>query len=157
VIFLSDGERPLQDRQTDYLPENTICILNLFHVLEGLRKMECCFFDERTIIRIDASEALPEPLSNKKRAAQLCTYIHLKGDSYATRSKIPLWGSYQCMPGPFWLNAGWAPSRRRRDEPGNGRERLAMAVEVHICRDSGLLSSFCICALGSADGAGGLK
>ena len=32
VIFLSDGERALQDRQSEYLPENTICILDLFHV-----------------------------------------------------------------------------------------------------------------------------
>ncbi len=29
VIFLSDGERALQDRQGEYLPENTVCILDL--------------------------------------------------------------------------------------------------------------------------------
>jgi hypothetical protein len=48
VIFLSDGERALQDRQSEYLPENTICILDLFHVLERLWKVAWCFFDERT-------------------------------------------------------------------------------------------------------------
>ena len=48
VIFLSDGERALQDRQSEYLPENTICILDLFHVMERLWKVAWCFFDERT-------------------------------------------------------------------------------------------------------------
>ena len=33
VIFLSDGERALHDRQSEYLPENTVCILDLFHVM----------------------------------------------------------------------------------------------------------------------------
>src|SRR3954447_25230829 len=48
VIFLSDGERALHDRQGEYLPENTICILDLFHVLERLWKAAWCPFDERT-------------------------------------------------------------------------------------------------------------
>ena len=48
VIFLSDGERALHDRQSEYLPENTICILDLFHVLERLWKVAWCFFEERT-------------------------------------------------------------------------------------------------------------
>jgi hypothetical protein len=48
VIFLSDGERALQDRQSEYLPENTVCILDLFHVMERLWKVAWCFFDERT-------------------------------------------------------------------------------------------------------------
>jgi hypothetical protein len=48
VIFLSDGERALHDRQSEYLPENTICILDLFHVLERLWKAAWCFFEERT-------------------------------------------------------------------------------------------------------------
>jgi hypothetical protein len=48
VIFLSDGERALHDRQSEYLPENTICILDLFHGLERLWKVAWCFFDERT-------------------------------------------------------------------------------------------------------------
>lgn len=48
VIFLSDGERALHDRQSEYLPENTVCILDLFHVLERLWKVAWCFFDERT-------------------------------------------------------------------------------------------------------------
>src|ERR1700739_75804 len=48
VVFLSDGERALHDRQSEYLPENTICILDLFHVLERLWKVAWCFFDERT-------------------------------------------------------------------------------------------------------------
>lgn len=48
VIFLSDGERALQDRQSEYLPENTICILDLFHVLERMWKVAWCFFSERT-------------------------------------------------------------------------------------------------------------
>jgi hypothetical protein len=48
VIFLSDGERALHDRQSEYLPENTVCILDLFHVMERLWKAAWCFFDERT-------------------------------------------------------------------------------------------------------------
>jgi hypothetical protein len=48
VIFLSDGERALHDRQSEYLPEGTICILDLFHVLERLWKVAWCLFDERT-------------------------------------------------------------------------------------------------------------
>ena len=48
VIFLSDGERALHDRQSEYLPENTICILDLFHVMERLWKVAWCFFNERT-------------------------------------------------------------------------------------------------------------
>ena len=48
VIFLSDGERALHDRQGEYLPEGTICILDLFHVLERWWKVAWCFFDERT-------------------------------------------------------------------------------------------------------------
>jgi len=31
VIFLSDGEQALRDRQSEYLPENTICILETPH------------------------------------------------------------------------------------------------------------------------------
>jgi hypothetical protein len=46
VIFLSDGERALQDRQSEYLPENTVCILDLFHVLERLWKVAWCLFEE---------------------------------------------------------------------------------------------------------------
>jgi hypothetical protein len=46
VIFLSDGERALHDRQGEYLPEGTVCILDLFHVLERLWKAAWCFFDE---------------------------------------------------------------------------------------------------------------
>jgi hypothetical protein len=48
VIFLSDGERALHDRQGEYLPENTICILDLFHVMERLWKVAWCLFEERT-------------------------------------------------------------------------------------------------------------
>jgi hypothetical protein len=48
LIFLSDGERALHDRQSEYLPENVICILDLFHVLERLWKAAWCFFDEKT-------------------------------------------------------------------------------------------------------------
>jgi hypothetical protein len=48
VIFLSDGERALHDRQSEYLPEDTVCILDLFHVLERLWKVAWCLFDERT-------------------------------------------------------------------------------------------------------------
>ena len=46
LIFLSDGERALHDRQGEYLPENAICILDLFHVMERLWKAAWCFFDE---------------------------------------------------------------------------------------------------------------
>ncbi len=48
LIFLSDGERALHDRQSEYLPENAICILDLFHVMERLWKAAWCFFDEAT-------------------------------------------------------------------------------------------------------------
>ena len=48
VIFLSDGERALHDRQREYLPEDTICILDLFHVLERLWKAAWCLFEEGT-------------------------------------------------------------------------------------------------------------
>ncbi len=46
VIFLSDGERALHDCQDEYLPKNTICISDLFHVLERLWKL-AWFFDEQ--------------------------------------------------------------------------------------------------------------
>jgi hypothetical protein len=48
LIFLSDGERALHDRQGEYLPEGAICILDLFHVLERLWKVAWCFFEEST-------------------------------------------------------------------------------------------------------------
>lgn len=48
VIFLSDGERALHDRQSEYLPEGTVCILDLFHVMERLWKVAWCFFEEGT-------------------------------------------------------------------------------------------------------------
>ena len=48
VIFLSDGERALHDRQSEYLPEDTVCILDLFHVMERLWKVAWCFFEEGT-------------------------------------------------------------------------------------------------------------
>src|SRR3954470_13460003 len=48
VIFLSDGERALHDRQGEYLPEKAICILDLFHVMERLWKVARCLFDEAT-------------------------------------------------------------------------------------------------------------
>ena len=48
VIFLSDGERALHDRQSEYLPENTVCILDLFHVMERLWKVAWCLFEEKT-------------------------------------------------------------------------------------------------------------
>jgi hypothetical protein len=48
LIFLSDGERALHDRQSEYLPENAIGILDLFHVMERLWKAAWCFFEEST-------------------------------------------------------------------------------------------------------------
>jgi hypothetical protein len=48
LVFLSDGERALHDRQSEYLPENVICILDLFHVMERLWKVAWCFFNEAT-------------------------------------------------------------------------------------------------------------
>lgn len=48
LIFLSDGERALHDRQGEYLPEDVICILDLFHVMERLWKAAWCVFDEAT-------------------------------------------------------------------------------------------------------------
>jgi hypothetical protein len=46
LVFLSDGERALHDRQGEYLPEEGICILDLFHVMERLWKAAWCFFEE---------------------------------------------------------------------------------------------------------------
>jgi hypothetical protein len=48
LLFLSDGERALHDRQGEYLPENAIGILDLFHVMERLWKAAWCFFEEAT-------------------------------------------------------------------------------------------------------------
>jgi hypothetical protein len=48
VIFLSDGEQALHDRQGEYLPEDTVCILDLFHVMERLWKVAWCLFEEKT-------------------------------------------------------------------------------------------------------------
>jgi hypothetical protein len=48
LIFLSDGERALHDRQGEYLPEDAICILDLFHVMERLWKAAWCFYEEST-------------------------------------------------------------------------------------------------------------
>jgi hypothetical protein len=48
LVFLSDGERALHDRQSEYLPEDVVCILDLFHVMERLWKVAWCFFDEAT-------------------------------------------------------------------------------------------------------------
>jgi hypothetical protein len=46
VIFLSDGERALHDRQAEYLPEGVTCILDLLHVMEKLWKAAWCLFEE---------------------------------------------------------------------------------------------------------------
>jgi hypothetical protein len=46
LVFLSDGERALHDRQGEFLPEDAVCILDLFHVMERLWKAAWCFFDE---------------------------------------------------------------------------------------------------------------
>src|SRR3954453_1344533 len=48
VVFLSDGERALHDRQVEYLPEGVTCILDLLHVMERLWKVAWCLFDEKT-------------------------------------------------------------------------------------------------------------
>jgi UDP-glucuronate 4-epimerase len=48
LVFLWDGERALHDRQGEYLPEDAVCILDLFHVMERLWKVAWCFFDEAT-------------------------------------------------------------------------------------------------------------
>jgi hypothetical protein len=48
VVFLSDGERALHDRQGEYLPEDVTCILDLLHVMERLWKVAWCLFDEKT-------------------------------------------------------------------------------------------------------------
>lgn len=48
LVFLSDGERALHDRQSEFLPEDATCILDLFHVMERLWKAAWCFFDEAT-------------------------------------------------------------------------------------------------------------
>src|SRR4051812_43278744 len=48
VVFLSDGERALHDRQGEYLPEGVTCILDLLHVMEKLWKVAWCLFEEGT-------------------------------------------------------------------------------------------------------------
>jgi hypothetical protein len=48
VIFISDGERALHDRQGEFLPDEVICILDLYHVMERLWKVAWCFFEEGT-------------------------------------------------------------------------------------------------------------
>ena len=48
VVFLSDGERALHDRQREYLPENVTCILDLLHVMQRLWKVAWCLFEEST-------------------------------------------------------------------------------------------------------------
>jgi hypothetical protein len=48
VVFLSDGERALHDRQREYLPGNVTCILDLLHVMERLWKVAWCLFDAKT-------------------------------------------------------------------------------------------------------------
>ena len=48
VVFLSDGERALHDRQGEYLPETVTCILDLLHVMERLWKVAWCLFEEGT-------------------------------------------------------------------------------------------------------------
>jgi hypothetical protein len=48
VVFLSDGERALHDRQGEYLPDGVTCILDLLHVMEKLWKVAWCLFDEGT-------------------------------------------------------------------------------------------------------------
>lgn len=46
VVFLSDGERALHDRQGEYLPEGVTCLLDLWHVMERLWKVAWCLFEE---------------------------------------------------------------------------------------------------------------
>jgi hypothetical protein len=48
VVFLSDGERALHDRQGEYLPEGVTCILDLLHVMERLWEVAWCLFEEAT-------------------------------------------------------------------------------------------------------------
>jgi hypothetical protein len=48
VVFLSDGERALHDRQAEYLPEGVTCVLDLLHVMERLWKAAWCLFEEGT-------------------------------------------------------------------------------------------------------------
>jgi hypothetical protein len=48
VVFLSDGERALHDRQGEYLPEGVTCVLDLLHVMQRLWKVAWCLFEEGT-------------------------------------------------------------------------------------------------------------
>jgi hypothetical protein len=87
LVFLSDGERALHDRQNEYLPEDVICILDLFHVLERLWKAAWCFFDEATQRREAhqwVEKSLRMLLEGKVRYVvgglrQMMTKRHLKG------------------------------------------------------------------------------
>ncbi len=88
VIFLSDGERALQDRQSEYLPENTICILDLFHVLERLWKVAWCFFDERAQKR-QAHQWVEERLKRllEGRVASVIRGIRYQATQYGLRGQ----------------------------------------------------------------------
>ena len=88
VIFLSDGERVLQDRQSEYLPENTICILDLFHVLERLWKVAWCFFDERAQKR-QAHQWVEERLKRllEGRVASVIRGIRYQATQYGLRGQ----------------------------------------------------------------------
>ena len=46
LVFLSDGEPALYEHQGEFLPAGTVCILDLFHVMEYLWKAAWCFFNE---------------------------------------------------------------------------------------------------------------
>ena len=48
AIFLSEGERALPDRPSEYLPEKTVCILDWFQVMERSWKVAWCLFEEKT-------------------------------------------------------------------------------------------------------------
>ena len=88
MIFLSDGERALQDRQSEYLPENTICILDLFHVLERLWKVAWCFFDERAQKR-QAHQWVEERLKRllEGRVASVIRGIRYQATQYGLRGQ----------------------------------------------------------------------
>ena len=110
MIFLSDGERALHDRQSEYLPENTICILDLFHVLERLWKVAWCFFEEGTQKR-EAHQWVEERLKR---------LLEGKVDSVIREPAVP--GH------PAWFEGAEAENRLGRggifrEEPGSDEVR----------------------------------
>ncbi len=142
LIFLSDGERALHDRQGEYLPENAICILDLFHVMERLWKAAWCFFDESTQ-KPEAhrwvEKELRMLLEGKVRYVvgglrQMMTKRELKGARRKTVREVA--GYFAAEPGADEVrrvSCGGLPDRQWR---GGGGVSASGERPVGACRDA---------------------